>query len=269
MERRTLLAIILSLFFLLAYNSLIYHPAKKSYAPVNIPQDIVNKRDMTTERKDATQNLLQKSTELPIKTPPPTDETKTIDTQYFTTEATNIGGALKSVVIKKYSHKLPIKAILQLSGYENARFTLEKADDNLISYSYTDGTYKIVKDYDFSDKSGIIRSDLSITNISNMSKLENFKIVNLSIDTANLDEKMTPLNERSLFEYSVSQDGSIYRKGNAMTFTPKERLSKQAAIKWAAFRDRYFCVIVKPEFKTVSYSTEPIDRNNLTVNTKS
>ena len=267
MEQRTLLAITLSLLVLLVYNAIIPKPVNKNRASVNSTQVFANKQDTETNDKNNLLNTPKVSEIVTPLSPALPEEIKTIENEQVTIETSTIGGSIKSITLKKYSHKLPLTKILDLAGYENVNFLVSAEYKNGIEFSYKNSEIEIVKKYLASDGGSIVDCEISIKNISDMSKLKDIDISNFTITTDKLNGDTNAQN-KTLFEYSISHDSGIFRKGNAFAFNSKESLQKPGVVKWTGFRDQYFCAIVKPDFKQSGYGVIPNGEKLLSVNTQ-
>ena len=268
MEQRTLIAITLSLLVLLAYNALIPKPGFKPKKIYN-SQDIASKEDANIVVESSSVQILNSTAQSPSHelTPPALDILQHIDTENLIFESTNIGGSLKSVTIKKYTHKLPITNIINFIPHENSVFQLSEITNGRIVYSFADKNFNILKTYQIIGDGGTIDAQIKITNISNMSKLENIAVSNFIIKTSDITEQSVPISDRSLYEYSVSKEDGIFRKNNAFSFSQRESTKKMSSVNWLGFRDRYYCAIIKPQFTITSYSIEPVDSKDLKVST--
>ena len=276
MDKRTILAVALSFFVLLAYNSLVVKPNISPKKSQNYSQVFVNKVDISNKENISTQSspvMIQPRTAVdssknsPLNLP---EAIKVIENNDVRIETSNIGGVIKSLTIKKYSHQLPITAIASLAGYEDKIFYLSEFTEQSVKYLYSDNQVKITKQYDITQGNGLVDIRLDINNISNMSNLNNVQIESFTIDTSNLDEKITPVADRSLFEYSASNNGVTFRKGNAFSFSKKEDSEKIGNIKWVGFRDKYFYLVVAPRsFKSTGYSVKYLNDKRLQIGLQS
>lgn len=271
MERRLLLAVVLS--FLVLYTWSIFLPKTKP-PRIESPQPIESNEHT---RIDASQNKLEASPSASSLAPLAEKITK-LESSVLVAEFSNIGGVLNRVNIKNYSAYLPIKNILSVSGYDSAEFIIEKTTPNEISYSFQDADYKIIKTYKLSENDYIVHSEISIKNISNLLK-ENESIINsYNIDISTLKEKQKDYQDigeynshstdKSLFEYVVYSEKGFKRKNNAFKFDQKENEKYTGNVHWLGFRDRYFCVIVKPLYPTKGYSINFINNEVLSVSSQ-
>lgn len=265
MDQRTLLAVVLSLFVLMAFNSMLMKPAAPPLPQnINNTQPIENKQvNNISYQKSAVPSASSLSNEIPEKS---LILSETVDTESLTAILSNLGGTIKSLTLKKYNHVLPITDILSIDGFENKIFTVNRTA-NTITFSYADNEISVTKNYEFTD-SDLILADMRTTNLNKMSKLDIIKIENFKIDATLLDEKAQNNQDKSLFEYSADIDGNIYRKGNAYSFSLKEARNKIGRVNWVGFRDRYFCVVVHQNDSPNEYSFEPLGDKAIKLSTK-
>lgn len=185
-------------------------------------------------------------------------------------EFSNIGASISKVTIKKYDASLPITNIIALNGYENVLFTLDRVNDNEISYSYDGDEIKITKTFRVEDNDNIIHSVTKVYNKSNMSKLVNIESGGYLIEMSNLNDKngkksSTINRDKSLFEYVVYSDKNTHRKAGAFKFSDKERKEEAGKVFWSGFRNRYYCAIIKPLYDTKGYKIDPVNDTTLRV----
>ena len=263
MEQRTLLAIVLSLFVLLTYNAIAVKQVAKKRTNQEYPQHTEIYRD--TNKTSVTTPSTNPQLTRPL--PSTAESIQLIDNKYVKIETTTIGGSIKSITLKKFEHKFPLGNLVDLAGYQDRSFTLQEASHDRIVYIFNDGDLEITKRYNINNERQIITADVTVKNVSQMSKQASIDFINFVIDTKNLDEKSAPSRDRSLFEYSISQNANVWRKGNASVFTQKENAIKPGPIDWIGFRDRYFCAIVKPEFTIATYHIANIDDKKLEIST--
>jgi len=98
-----------------------------------------------------------------------------------------------------------------------------------------------------------------------LSILKNVQINLFNIDIHRVKNDQDKLRDNILFEYSVFTDNKVVRKSNAYKFSNKENKNEQKSIEWAAWRDRYHFVIVKPEFNVKGYAVNAIDEFDLSI----
>ena len=258
MEQRTFLAIILSLIVLVVYGALTPQP-KGAVKNQNISQII--------ENKEVIKQPLLSSEKNSTSAAPPSfihEKVNTIETDAFLGEFSNLGGKLKKISIKQFSYSPFIKDIITVDGYENVSFKLDNITADTIQYSFENNEIRILKKYAF-DRFKIL-AETSVFKKTRILNEIGQKINSFTIDYSSLDKNNLPKNyltERSLFEYSVSTPSGIFRKANAYGFNDKEKKLLSEKINWTAYRDRYFCVIVKPQSEVSQEFISPLNENEL------
>ncbi len=266
MDQRTILAVTLSILVLLVYNNLVVKP--KPVLNNTVITQVLDNKQVTTN--------IEKSfeTKTAVISPRPhsvneniIEEIQTIENNDVKIEFSNIGGKIKTVTYKKHAYQFPITDILSLPDYNDLKFDLIGHSNDQISYSYTDSTgLTVLKKFDISNDKNTVNSEIIISDKANMSNLSKKQFVNFMINTEGINEETVPQTERSLFEYSISYADVIFRKGNAYTFSDKDKLSKEFNVGWTGFRDRFFCALVKPVIGTASdFSVNPVDKNKLQI----
>ncbi len=262
MEKRTLLAIILSLFVLFIYTELSPKPFRPEKA--KITQNIDNKEVMNNpEVSVQSKNLVQAAVPM---TPAVNESISTLESDSFLIEFSNIGGKLKKVSLKKFNYSPPVTDLASLEEFENAVFKIEDHTKSSITYAYDDKQFFVRKIYKITD-SYLISANISFLDKLKMSKKENFKITAFRFNPISLDNtKNLPENyqtEKSLLEYSISTPNGIFRKTGAFEFKLNETAEKAEPVNWTGFRDRYFCMIVKPEYSIERYSIQYLNKYDL------
>ncbi|MDP8265324.1 MAG: membrane protein insertase YidC [Candidatus Aceula meridiana] len=249
MEKRTIVAIIISLLILIGYQKVFVKPQ------VNVLKDMqVVEEEGVTESPAKKIQPAEEKIAFPLSSAVK-KETRIFENDALVAEFSNIGGSLKSVTMKQYDETLPVQDIFGLSGYEQQPFVLKSSSNNKIIYSYTDESYEIKKIYDLSRQDYQIGLDVQVKNISGMSKVKSIKINALTIETTEAAKDKSLGRERGLYEYAVDLDGATTRKSNAFKFSLKNEEQKSGKVSWCSFRNRYFCTIVKPDFITKDYQS--------------
>src|SRR3989338_3216773 len=262
MEKRTLLAIILSLFVLFVYTELSPKPPRQENSKTT--QYIENKEVMNnSETSSQSKNLIQS---VVPPTPAVNETISTLESDSFLIEFSNIGGKLKKVSLKKFNYSPPETDLVSLVGFENVVFKIENITNSNIAYVYDDKKFYVRKTYKITDNY-LISVNISFLDKLKMSKKENFKIIAFQLNPISLDNgKNIPENykiEKSLLEYSISTQSTIFRKIDAFEFKPNETVEKTEVVNWAGFRDRYFCMIIKPEYSVEGYSIQYLNKYGL------
>lgn len=197
------------------------------------------------------------------------DETvEVLDSQRLEIEISNIGATLDKIKIKEYDISLPLVGITGIVGYEKAPFVLDQSGEGEIRYTYENDDVKIVKTYAIVEGGYIIESGISFYNKSDMSKLIKLDIKSYSIEMSSLDKKSEKMDrikarDKSLNEYVISSENGIHRKAGAFKFSAKDKKEEPGQVLWSGFRNRYFCLLVKPQYETQGYRVNPVGENSL------
>jgi len=245
MERNTILAIVLSMVVLFAYQTIFVAP--KQAQTVNSAQNSI------TPTLSATSNA--PSAILPSNQPQPTGIIeKRISYESKTKESvisyTNVGGSLHKIDFIG-NNEFPITDILSINGLENAQYKGQELSKNTVAYTYNDKNWQITKTFEIKD-TNLINVRMEIKNVSEISILNNFTFTAFELDESRMEINQNN-REVALYEYSTSLNGKIFRKGNATKFNDKNYRSESGKVNWIGFRDHYHAFVVKPDFETKAY----------------
>lgn len=240
MEKRLLLAVALSFIVLSAWSVLNPPPRKEE---LKTSQIIDSKRNIVIPHAESTLPIFGDVVDRVEK-----EEVFVLENNKIKVEFTNIGGSIKSVTVKKFDASLPITNVFNVEKTENSIFGFEQKSKNEVVYTFYKDNVKIVKTYELSDNDYLIDVNVQTDGLSNL------KIGGYVIDTTSLGEEYSKSHERGLYEYSIGLLGQVIRKGNAIEFNEKENKTQPGEIAWMGYRDRYFCLVIKPKFKTESFS---------------
>ena len=237
MEKRLLLAFILSFLVLFIWN-LVYKP-KPNQWKLEEPTDL---KTTSTQEKIPVQlvNLVK-------------EDTQVIENDKLKTTFSNIGGNLKNIEIKKYQSLLPVLDILKIPKYASSAFKLDLLSDSEIQYSFEDKEFLIKKIYKLVKDDYIVHSDIEI--YPKTSTDSNLKVDFFTLDYIRSSYK-SESQEKSLLEYIISSDSNTYRRSNAFMFSEKDKRLESHSLRWVGFRDRYFSLIIKPEFAIEKFLTD-------------
>ncbi|MCK5178282.1 MAG: YidC/Oxa1 family insertase periplasmic-domain containing protein, partial [Candidatus Omnitrophica bacterium] len=191
-----------------------------------------------------------------------------LDSQKLEIEISNIGATLDKVKIKEYDTSLPLSGITGISGYENVPYELSQGGNGDIQYIYENDDIKIVKTYAVKEGDYIIKSGITVYNKSDMSKQVKMDIKSYSIEMSSLDKKNEKIDkiaarDKSLNEYIINLENRVHRKAGAFKFSAKEKKEELGQVLWSGFRNRYFCLLIKPQYETQGYSVDPVTDNSL------
>jgi len=264
MEKRILLAFLLSWIILVTYQTLLPKKATNVLLDsIDNSQHIENKyvkKNITNPR------FVDKDSE---KTPKNyqkfIEKSDLLENGQLLVELSNLGGNVKNIILKKYEYRFPLSNMFDISGYEASEFKPQFKSGDSIVYMQQNETFKILKKYSFSPESDLLNVELSVKNISLQAQSVNLKIINFSVDGALLTENQGDHPELALLEYSISQNGQIKRKDNAYKFSTKENWMSTGKVDWVGYRTRYYCLIMRPNFITRSAAVLYNDNQKITI----
>lgn len=199
------------------------------------------------------------------------EEIQRLESGKLTGEFSNLGGRLRSVLIKGYNASFPTSAIIGLQGYDQTAFSVEEKGWDSIVYVYEDSEVKISRSYRLSADDYAIEASTRILNKSDMSKMKDIIIDGAAFDMSKLNKKdngayYAHMQDKGLLEYVVSAQGGVHRKNNASRFSSKEDRQNAGRVDWIGFRSRYFCAIVKPQYPSAGYSIKTAGDEKISLN---
>jgi YidC/Oxa1 family membrane protein insertase len=244
MEKRILLASVLSLFILLGYNFLVtrYAPPKPPQAQTLPAQEMSNLPAQITP-----QEIAQPAADAePISL-----ETKELDTKKLRLIFSNLGGKIQEVWFKDYNTRFFARPILGLWASDNLPFQFTQSSPGEIVLTFQDATRKIIKKFqvvnDYLLKVEIIAQDLTGSKTPLVSELNCFDLNNTGMDK---DPQMQ--KEKAYAEFSISLPDKILRT-NIAKVNEKFSASQLGVVNWLGLRDRYFCALFKPDSSASGY----------------
>jgi len=183
------------------------------------------------------------------------EKTQTLTNEKLKVVFTNLGGTIKEIIIKEYAETLPVTNLVNIAGAEQVEFKVERITAEQIVYSALVRGNVVTKTYTLLPAEYVV--DVKVA-MSRQDKIEMF-----TLDISRLDKNKFDQRDESLFEYSLNYENKIERKSGAFKFSTKEAKVIQSNIHWLGFRDRYFCLLIKPRFNTAS--TEIIVNNEKSI----
>ncbi len=249
MEKRLLIAFALSFVVLSAWSAL--NPSAQKTELKN-PEVVANK-------KDTVEQSLVKAPAILEDASVNNEETATLENEKIKVEFSNLGGSIKSIVVKEFNVSLPVTKIFTIDGTQNSLFSFKQLTKNEISYTFQSDELKIIKTFKLLKNDYLVEANVQTGDMSNL------KIGGYVVDSSSLDEKYSKSHERGLYEYSVGLLGQVIRKDNAIEFSEKENKDQLGEVSWLGYRDRYFCLVLKLKFKTESFSIFTNSKTKLSV----
>lgn len=265
MEKRTFLAIILSVLVLFVYQSMVSSNLNKPGQKTDIIQTVDNKEVIAVKNDDKKESFLPEEISLPQKEQVVAEETVVIENENLFVEISNIGARIKKIDIKG-KETFPVYNIFHFDGFSDLVFSVTEASTNRIVLSSKKNGAEISKIYDLSNKGYEIKQEIVILNFYKMSNVKEIDIIAIGID-AKLSEKINP-QEYGLYEYSVATQTKTIRKNNAHRFSSKESKTESEPVKWIGFRNKFYCSVFRPEFRTTGYAINVIDENKALISFK-
>jgi len=261
MEKRFFLAIFLSFMVLFIWTAIMPKPivvkdVNKASEVIENKQDIENKKDVSSAKEFI---------------PSPSDFSEKIEilkNNKITVDFSNLGGNINKIFINEYEQYFPVRNITGLKEYDQVEFSSKIINNNEIQYFYENEKIKISKFYKIRPDEYIVESKIKLENKDNLSNLKNLSKLAMILDMSNLDidrNKGNNIHDNSLFEYAISIENEIDRKAKAFKFTEKENKVNSVNVNWVGFRDRFFSLIVVPEYKVSGYSIEYINEKKLAI----
>lgn len=259
MEKRVFLAVALSFLVLVTWN--IINPPPKHVAtdqPFN--QDV----SVGAASTSSTVSTVSQATESPTKdffVQASPEEVDVLTSPSLNIEISNLGGAINNITINQYNETLSAHRILDIIGYENKPFTLSKMSNQEYVYQYNDKFLQIKRNYNITNDF-LINSNTVIKNTSNIPQAVTLKFKGYHLDFTK-ETIAVNTHDHSLYEYAYYVNDKIDRKANAFKFSPKEKKDHTGKVNWVAFRNRYFCTIIKPQFTTNVMTIDPESEKKL------
>ncbi|MDD5044105.1 MAG: membrane protein insertase YidC [Candidatus Omnitrophica bacterium] len=221
MEKRTLLAFVLSVLVIVVWSAL----APKQRPPITQPIEnkvvtTINPVSQPTEIK-TTDDFLAKA---------PAEEIQTDD--YAVSLLPQLA-AVREVTFKKYhQYKLPLKGFFLegISGFSQIQL------GPVSTFVHTDGEKKITQEYNFSNPNYYIGLTVKIKNLKNEE---------LKLDLPLILSRITRSSGKDA--QFQSQEVVIATTEKVSRFAPSKEMFFTGPVKFIAFRERYFCAILQPE----------------------
>ena len=188
MEKRFLLAVILSFLTLYLWQAVTPKPVKNT-SNIEKTQTISGQQDILKplpfdEQETSMDN---ESDSLPLQVDFKNKKISLIEGDTLDLGTSNIGGTLDSVFIKKYEEMLPLNKIGSVFGLENVEFVLTEKTDRSVSYTYEDENYLVTKNFVLGKEDYSVQVDISIVGKTKMSNLSELAIGIYTADMSSLD----------------------------------------------------------------------------------
>lgn len=254
MERRLLIAFILSFALLSAWSAIF--PAPKTNEMSKTSQINEIKEDMAIQ-PSVVQFLPSKSEEtLSVNVQ---KEIKILENSKIRAEFSNLGGNLTKLFDKEHDATLPATNIFGTAQYNDQMFEVAELTAESITYVHQGKGGSVAKKYIFSNDDYTLQAQVEFQGTPDNTDLEAFEL-----DIGALDKTKINASDNSLFEYFIISE-PVYRKEGAFKFSPNEAKNLSQNIELVGFRDRYFCIIMRPDFMTDSVRINPADEDTLEI----
>lgn len=140
MEKRIIIAFVLSFIVLSAWSTLNPQPKK---IPIKTSQVIENKEDTVKDVSNNDVSLIS-SQESPIVK---MEEIRILENDKIKVEFSNIGGTIKSVLIKEFNVSLPVTKIFTVVGTKIAILLLNKIQNIKLPILFAKGNKRLSKHF--------------------------------------------------------------------------------------------------------------------------
>jgi YidC/Oxa1 family membrane protein insertase len=227
MEKRVILAIVLSLLVLLSWSLLatkFYPIENKSLIakyPASLPAVTPRIPTPTLEPEVLPSSLMKLSQ-------------KKYELTFIESQA-----AIKEVIFPSYlSYKFPLKYGFLLGG-KNLVFKKEIISDNSATFVYSDKDKQIIKQFSVSKSNYSIELEIRVQNLSSAP-------LNMNLDLAVATLNFAPDQNQARF-----QDVTVALKDRILHLNARKNIVLPE-VKFLGWRDRYFCGIIEP--KTDNYT---------------
>lgn len=236
MEKRTLLAIILSVAVLAIYSAMV----SRMYP-------VANKADTSK------QVIISPPKELPAAMVSVTQsevaarEYITAETDKFKIVFANPGAYISKVEFKEYNAQFFLEGLLLASDEQNCNFKAEKTPDAII-FTYRDNNREIIKRYSLLNHHYSIELERTVRYLNGEAPTHSYQLWlnNKVLRQSAQDDRFMELAISRQNEVGQAQPKTIVRKG---LFALKTGLVSSGNFDWAGIRDRYFTFIVHPSNK--------------------
>lgn len=242
MEKRILLASVLSLLILLGYNAIIkqYAPAPAKNPAAQVAVAVSNE-----PVKEAAPEVIRPKSVSPISL-----ENKYLETKKLKLVITNLGGQISEIWLKDYNSKFFANPVLGPAATESLLFQFASASPDSVVLTYQDPTQKITKKFQIQDdyfiKVEIVSQDLT------GKKSGNFDFECFNLNPENLNKDAAFQKEKLFAEVDISLSDKVLRT-NISKINGKTNINQPEKVNWLGLREKYFCLLFKPDFATSGY----------------
>lgn len=260
MEKRLMLAIVLSLGVALVFQGLL---GPKSSNEINTVQ-----QSPTTEQVKDQKTYSQVDAGLSGARADDfhaeLEESCVLQNPDMRIELTNKGGVIKLIKLINWNYIIPAKHYAGLEALDTKIFKTMDCKRNAVTYQYQDRQWLVEKQYHIAD-SNSINLNVKIKNLTNEDLLFNNNFIGFIIDLSRVDATVRK-SDWTLFEYVMKTKKQVIRKNNAVNFNNSWNQHKEIDVDWFGFRDRYFATIIKPGSNFSNFTIQNVSSNELSMN---
>lgn len=197
------------------------------------------------------------------------EEKSKIKTTSLDVELTNVGGSLHKLSFSGNASLFPVENLLTVKGLEKAVFVKNNTINSagVIGYLYEDQQWRVYKSFG-TQKDGLIKASIEITNKSKSSRLEEPVLKLMEINVPSAEEHANRNSMLDEFSILTTDGKKVVRKGMANKFNAKDNKTENSSIAWVGFRDHFHMLLIKPQFETKAYENEVLSDNQMSINVK-
>lgn len=266
MDRKMLLAFIISFVVIIAYTRIVTPPPSKDVNQKRVIESPPAAQEIAQEVKEAS----KKADVLEVKRELLQGKLSTVDTESINVAYSAAGGCIsnatlyRSEIIKKgpvelVSPLLPLLQPLTLSvdgaakvdGDSMYDLFEEEPKGGYVGFTKAFGPLRVVKRFKTSQQGFVVDSSIEFENAGS----ETISLSGINVG-AGAVFALTPAEKDNYIGVDVfGEDGKIHRiAGSKLSKERKERV----AIKWLALRNQFFTIVVKPKGGAIGYSAEAV-----------
>ncbi|UCD54664.1 MAG: membrane protein insertase YidC [Candidatus Omnitrophota bacterium] len=260
MEKRLIIAIVLSILVISIFQ-ILFQPPKKTQSSPPIQKMITS----PAKKEIISKNVFQKTISKEKKT--------IIETEKYILTFTNKGGSLKDIKLKEYTDSNSDSPLHLIKNIEKDRaifsmesetlpeelseceFILAKKSRNEIAYTYSvPGKFKLIKEYYFHNTNDYIELRISVQNLGDATIYRDYALLGAS----GLQPTSSVMGRRFI-EINSIVDGKIVRNTrvkNGDSFI-------KGIVSWTGVKERYFSIILKPQQDVEGVILKQINKTDL------
>ncbi|MFH1395632.1 MAG: membrane protein insertase YidC [Candidatus Omnitrophota bacterium] len=270
MEKRLIIAVALSLLVLLMFQRFIF--PKKAALPIATESQSIESNAFSVEDKDSgtidVAGEARKKTEENVP-----GKIFQIETDKYRLHFSDIGGNLQKIELKDYMSEGKEEVLYDALKNEEQIFAIKselikdanrkkykfRQEADFVAFTLTEpGWMEITKKYKIQNSLDYIELELSVKNLSSRSTVFSY-----NINGPSHLEKTDQVTGRSFLEANSLINGKIWKVKSL-----KEPKETSGQVSWAALKNRYFALILKPFEFAESAKVREEGQNNLGITLK-